>query len=120
MVTSSDNLLARVIDNVFVFTVTRPDLIDPECIRQIGDEINACTKDKERPRVVVDFENVRFLSSSALGMLVALNKVLLERAGGLRVCNVAKDVDGVFRLMRLHELIAIHATIDDALESLAT
>ena len=78
MITSSDNFLARQMDGAMVFTLSRPDFIDSECIRRTGEDIHACTRDEDRPRVIVDFQNVRFLSSAALGMLVALQKTLKE------------------------------------------
>ncbi len=119
MITSSDNFLARLRDGVLVVTLTRPDLIDADCIRRIGDEINTNVKQADSPRVVVDFDNVRFLSSSALGMLVALRTALRHRNGNLCICNVTKEVQGVFRITRLRELIPIHLSTEEAVRSLA-
>ena len=50
-------------------------------------------------------------------MIVALNKVIAQRTGQLRVAAVNDDVQKVFKLTRLHQLVKITKTTDDAIES---
>ncbi len=50
-------------------------------------------------------------------MIVALNKVIAQRTGQLRVAALNDDVQKVFKLTRLHKLVKITKTTDDAIES---
>ena len=74
---------------------TRPDLIDPVYIRAAGDEIFALIKNVAQPRVVIDFDGIRYLSSATLSVLRALHEVIRKSGGRLAISAV-------------HELSLIH------------
>ncbi|MCS6840502.1 MAG: anti-sigma factor antagonist [Roseiflexus sp.] len=65
--------------------------------------------------VLLDFDNVTFLSSTALRSLLLARKELLARHGELRLCNLRPQVREVFELTGFTRLFAIHSSRDEAL-----
>jgi len=65
--------------------------------------------------VLLDFDNVTFLSSTALRSLLLARKDLLERNGELRLCNLRPQVREVFELTGFTQVFAIHSSRAEAL-----
>jgi anti-anti-sigma factor len=97
-----------------VIRFSRTDVVDGQYIQQLGDDLYRHFKPVPSPRVVIDMENVRFLSSSALGMLIALKKVIERQDGKICLCRVHDDLYGVFKITKLHKLLGIHDTVEKA------
>jgi len=51
--------------------------------------------------VIIDMEAVHYLSSAGIRPLLALNKKAREREGRMILCNLTKEVEGVFLATRL-------------------
>jgi len=64
--------------------------------------------------VVLDLARVRFIDSSGLGVILACLRQLDASGGHLRLCNVRKEVRATLELVRLHRLVDIHTTRDEA------
>jgi anti-sigma B factor antagonist len=105
-------------DNVHVIMFSRADVLDAHYIRQLGEELCEFVKALDEPRVVVDMENVTFMSSAALGVLVLVRKIVRERGGAIRLANVRGDLAGVFHLTHMDKLFEFHDSRDAAVESL--
>ena len=65
-------------------------------------------------RVILDMSQVEFLDSSGLGAVVAVMK-LLTPAIQLELAGLTPIVAKVFRLTRMDQVFAIHATAEEAL-----
>jgi anti-sigma B factor antagonist len=88
-------------------------LLDETNAPAVGDELLALVE--RRPRtLVVDFENVAFLSSTTLGLLLVLRKELQARGGRLVLCHLAPEVYGVFEATRLHLLFDVRRSGQDS------
>lgn len=94
-------------------------ILDELSISRIGDELSELARQSEQPMLVLDFANVAHLSSSALGMLISLQKRLRERDGQLRLCNIRSEIYEVFVITKLSEVFEIHHSRAEALSSLA-
>ena len=105
------------VEGAKVVTFSRPDVTDAAFIENVGDEIYRIIKGLDRPRVVIDFDNVERLSSAALGMVVALKKVLEKQRGQLRLANVGPNVYDIFRITGVDAQIRICTTTPEALQS---
>jgi anti-sigma B factor antagonist len=68
-------------------------------------------------RVIIDGSNLQFIDSSGLGALLSCLRKLSSKSGELKVCGLAKHVRAVFELVRLHHIIEIVATREDALRA---
>ena len=98
---------------------SRADVLDAHYIEQLGDQIYHHLKTVDAPRVVVDLGNVRHLSSAALGMLIALRKVIVDKQGGkIALANVREELRKVFRITKLDRLMKIHDGTQQAIAAL--
>ena len=105
-------------DGVHVITFSKSDVLDAYEIERLGDEIYRHVKTIERPRLVIDLDKVRHLSSAALGMLVALKKVVEKKDGRICLANVRDDIRKVFKITKLDKMLKIHNSAEKAVGSL--
>jgi len=94
-------------------------ILDEASIAQIGDRLQGLVDKQPDPRMVLDFSDVGHMSSSALGMLIRLNKRVREKKGRLRLCGIQKPIYEVFVITRLNEIFDITETPDEAVRSLS-
>lgn len=69
-------------------------------------------------KLILDLKVVRFLSSSSLERLVALNKRFKGSTGRLVFCGVFPDVMEVFKITRLTKLFDIKSDREEALKAI--
>ena len=70
--------------------------------------------------LILDFGNVRFLSSAVLGLLIRISKRVYERDGQLKLCNINPKIYEVFKITRLTKIFDIYGDVESAIESLST
>ena len=111
-------LVTRREGDVLIIGFLRADVIDLDYIRCAGDELEALVNAENPPRLIIDFEGVRYLSSPALSLLVSLSDDVRTRKGDLRIANVADEVYAMFRLAKIPDLIETHRTMATAVRSM--
>ena len=94
----SDALLIKVVE----------DRIDAASCIQFKDEMQAATVNAPA-RVILDMGQVKFLDSSGLGAVVAVMKACAPDTR-LELASLTPIVAKVFRLTRMDEVFAIHAS----------
>ncbi len=88
--------------------LTEAKILDETVIQQISTALLDLISKTSEPNVVIDFSQVRFLSSSALGMLVKVNKKCKEFKINLKLCSIHRDIMEVFKITRLDKVLAIY------------
>ena len=73
-------------------------------VRQMLDELLA---DPTLIHLVLDLENLTFMDSSGIGVLLGRLRILQSRGGTLSVQNMRPSVEKLFRLSGLHRVIGI-------------
>ena len=73
-------------------------------IRRMLDEV---LMDPCVTHLVLDLENLTFMDSSGIGVLLGRLRALQNRGGSLSVMNMQPPVDKLFRLSGLHRVIGI-------------
>ncbi len=68
-------------------------------------------------KVLLDLEQLSFIDSVGLGTIMSFLKNLREEGGDLKLCNVSKTVRAVFEMIRLHRLIDILNSREEALQA---
>lgn len=68
-------------------------------------------------RVVFDMSGVRFCDSSGLGAILSCLRKLNESGGDLKVFGMNKSVRALFELVRMHRIVDIVNTQEEALRS---
>ena len=84
-----------------------PRILDKPNIEQIADELFHLVDVLGRRRMRIDFANIEYLSSAALGKLLALQKKLQADGGTLTLCNVSPSIFKVFEVSKLDEFFDI-------------
>jgi len=69
--------------------------------------------------LILDFCNVRFLSSTVLGLLIRISKKVYERDGQLKLCSINPKIYKIFKITRLTKIFDIYQDIESAVESLS-
>jgi anti-sigma B factor antagonist len=113
------NLAVRRQSGAFIVEFQDRKILEELTINQIGEQLSGIIASEPNPRMLLDFRNVEHLSSAALGMLITLNKLLIERQGRLVLANIHPQIYEVFKITRLNKLFNIQNTTEDALEALS-
>jgi anti-sigma B factor antagonist len=105
------------LDGVTNVEFVESNILDEMCIRRIGDELLAVIDRKGLPKIVLNFQNVNALSSSALGMLITLNTKVGDKKGKLALVSIKGPIADVFRITKLDKAFSIYDSMADALTS---
>ena len=114
----ADSIVMSQHAGVTVGEFSQPKLLDEMSICRISDELGQLVDRTDKPMLVLDFSNVLYMSSVALGMLVTLRKRIGQRDGQLRLCSIHPDIHKVFVITKLTEVFEIHPERAAALASL--
>jgi len=83
-------------------------ILDKPNIQEIGDQLFGLVDNLGRCKLLVDFSNVEYLSSAALGKLITLQKKAQAAGGWLVLCNVDAKIYEVFKTAKLDRILEIH------------
>ena len=92
-------------------------ILDELYIKQIGDELFELVDKHGKKKILINFENVEYLSSAALGKLITLNKKMAAVNGQLKLCSISPTIIEIFQITKLDKFFDIHPTEADALEA---
>ena len=84
-------------------------ILDEQNIFLIGEDLIHLVEGLGRKKVLLNFQNVDFMSSAALGKLITVHKKLQNGGGKLVLCKIAKDIHDVFKITKLDKLLVIVA-----------
>jgi anti-anti-sigma factor len=91
-------------------------IIQDNEIQQIGQELDDLIQGGQS-RIVVDFGNVKHMSSQAVGILLQAQKRCKAAGGLLKLCNPNPEVAEIFKITNLPRVIEIHPDDDGARQS---
>ena len=89
--------------------------LDAGNVREFRESVLSMLED--HTRVVLDMQAVGFVDSSGLGALLACLRHLNSKRGDFRLCNLTAPVQALFELMRMHRVLTIRPTREDAVRS---
>ena len=93
-------------------------ILDESNIQIIGNQLYGLLEEDGRKKIVLDFSNVEYLSSAALGKLITMNNKVKAAKGKLRLCSIRPDIYEVFTITRLNTVFDIKPDRDTALAGL--
>jgi anti-anti-sigma factor len=65
-------------------------------------------------RIIIDFSEVTYFSSLALGILVKEDEIYTHKGGRIVICNVPDFLENIFVLTKLTNILNIIRTLDEA------
>lgn len=90
-------------------------ILDESNIQELGQELFRLVEEQKRSTLLLNFSNVEFLSSAALGKLITLDKKVKAHAGRLKLSNIRPEIYEVFAITKLNKLFDIKEDEADAL-----
>ena len=90
-------------------------ILDELNIQELGQELFQLVEEENKIRLLLNFHQVEFLSSAALGKLITLDKKVKAHTGKMRLCNLRPEIFEVFAITRLNTVFDIKPSENEAL-----
>src|SRR5438067_942059 len=105
------------IGDVTVVSFTDRKILDEQNIQVIGEQLFSLVDELGRKKLLLNFGNVEYLSSAALGKFITLNKKVNAAGGRLILCNIDPQIYEVFEITKLNKLFNIQKEEQAALQA---
>jgi len=106
-------------ENATIVTFRDEKILQEQDIKSIQTTIFSVVEQGEKINLVLNFANVKFLSSAVLGLLIRISKKVYEQNGKLRLCDIDPKIYEIFKITRLTEVFQVHKSLDNAIQSLS-
>ncbi len=90
---------------------------EPAEVRQLEDEFIELVDGLGMTKIVLNFENLSFMSSSVIGVLVRLYRKATSQGGDVKLCSIEPQIYEVFKIMRLDRLFDFPSSEREALKA---
>jgi len=94
-------------------------ITDESRINGLGQELMELINSSDHEKIVLNFQNVSFMSSAMIGKLVLFGKQCKTAKIKLRMCNINDNVEEVFSLMKLGKVFDIDKTEEISLKKMS-
>lgn len=108
------NLTCETIQDVAVINV-EVESLDADNAKDFKAKVADLLTDQNR--VVFDLGSLNFIDSSGLGAILSCLRQLHSRGGDLKLANMTTAVRAMIELVRMHRILEIHNTVDEAVFS---
>lgn len=112
---SRRHLSTETIDGVTVVSFIDTKIVTEDNILEVGDQLYQLVDVEGKRQLLLNFGNVQYLSSAALGKLINLKKKVGAVKGKLKLCCIHPDLLEVFRITRLDQVFEIYSEEQAAL-----
>ncbi len=112
---TSNRMSVNEVGTVSVVHFKDKKILDEGNIQELGQELFALVEDNGCKALLLNFSDVEFLSSAALGKLITLDRKVKENGGKLKFSNIRPEIYEVFVITKLHKLFDIKDDEADAL-----
>ena len=94
-------------------------ILDVLTIQKIGKELYDVVETNGKKKVILDFGDVRFLSSQALGVLLTLRRKADKAGAKVVLARIRPELARVFKITNLDKLFDFHDDLGKAAEKLS-
>jgi len=94
------------LDVTFV-TFTEEKILEEQQIKELRDALEAVIEKNEDKKLILNFANVKFMTSAVLGLLVRVHKKVIELGGTLQLSNLDANLRRVFEITQLTKVFDI-------------
>jgi anti-sigma B factor antagonist len=92
-------------------------ILDETGIQELGSELFSLVEQDNRRSIVLNFDNVDFLSSAALGKLITLDRKVKSAQGRLKMSNIRPEILEVFQITKLNKVFDIRGEEAEAISA---
>jgi len=107
------------VEKGIVITFVSEKILEETEIVALEHSIVPIIEQAEIPNIVLNFENVKFLSSAMLGLLIRMSKKIYQRNGQLKLCGINSKIFEIFKITRLDRVFDVYDDTDAAVQSIA-
>lgn len=86
-------------------------------VNEIGDELHSLVLTHGYTKILLDFKNVQYLSSTMLAKLAKLDQLVQHAKGHLRLCRVGPVLMDTFRIGHFERVFDLYDDADSALKA---
>ncbi|MGD8451683.1 MAG: STAS domain-containing protein [Phycisphaerae bacterium] len=90
-------------------------ILDTVSIQNLSRQLYELVDAGETPRLLIDFTNVRFLSSQALGVLLTLRRKADKSGTQVAFAGLRPELQRVFQVTKLDTMFAFYEGVPEAL-----
>lgn len=105
-------------DNVTIVSFRDVPMLDTPTIQRVAAELYAVVEAPLSPRVVLDFGDVRFLSSQTLGVLLTFRRKADKANVTAAIAGIRPELARVFEITNLTELFKFYQNTEEAIADL--
>ncbi len=106
--------------NATVVSFTDEKILEEKDIKELQELLMSVIESASgKISLILDFGNVRFLSSAVLGLLIRVSKRIYEQEGQLRLCHINSKIYEIFKITRLTKTFDIYTDVESAAEDLS-
>ena len=91
--------------------------LDSNTAQGLEDELFRAISDGSR-KIIVDFENLDYISSAGLRVVLKANRALLRKDGRLTLCAMQNYIREIFKTAGIDDFVPILATMEQALKAI--
>jgi len=107
----------KTVADITIATTLDMKLNDDLSIQEWGDQLLDLLKEPSCKKLLVSFERVLFMSSSALRALITLNKKAKEAQAALVLSGIDDNIMEAFRITRLDSVFQIKKNEDEGIQA---
>jgi anti-sigma B factor antagonist len=112
----SKRLTVDTVGDVVVVGFVDRRILDEANIQIIADQLFGLVDDEKQRKLLLNFGNVEYMSSAALGKLITLHKKMTGVKGKLVLCGISPQIFEVFAITKLDKIFTIKKDTDDGLK----
>lgn len=105
------------VGDIIIVTFEMKKLLDEQYIQQMGEQLFALVEKSGKKQILLDWSNLEYVSSAALGKFITLKRLVDGASGKLVLCGIDPAIYEVFEMTKLNELFKIERGQKDALET---
>lgn len=113
---SPQRLRVEIVDGVLVVSFTDTKIVTEDQIQEVGEQLYELLEDGGKKKILLNFGNVQYCSSTVLGKLVGLKRRVDSAKGKLKMCCIHPDLMVPFKLTGLDRVFEIFAEEQAALD----
>ncbi len=102
---------------VTIAILTEEKILQEAEIQGLENSMMALIEQASGINLIINFCNVKFLTSSALGLLISVFTKMHETGGKLKLCSIDPRILEVFAITRLDKVFEIYDSQAEAVES---
>jgi anti-sigma B factor antagonist len=110
--TSAPHFVVKSINGVAIAT-----FVNAKVVLDAREPLYELMEKEGHKRILLNFQNVRFISSAPIGVLINLNKKAQALGGKVKFCCLDPDIVDIFRHTSVLQLFDIYDTEEDAIAS---